>query len=57
MLMTNSILPWLTSDSAPLPLVIKPKVAKEALQWRYERRAQLQSYVNKNELTMRLLRS
>ena len=33
MFMTNSMLLWWTLDSVPLPLVIKPKVVKEALQW------------------------
>jgi len=32
-------------DSVPLRLVIKPKILKEALQWRFERRAQVESYV------------
>jgi len=34
--------------------VIRPKIVKEALQWRYERRAQVQSYVNQTELTSEL---
>jgi len=33
MFMNNSMLLWWTSDGVPLPLVIKPKVVKEALQW------------------------
>jgi len=33
MLMTNSMLLWWTLDSVLLPLVIKPNVVKEALQW------------------------
>ena len=33
MFMNNSMLLWWTWDSEPLPLVIKPKVVKEALQW------------------------
>ena len=41
--MTNMLL-WWTLDSVPLPLVHKQKVEKEGLQWRYERRAQVQSY-------------
>jgi len=43
MFMTNGMLLWLTLDGAPLRLVIKPKVVKEALQWRSERRAQVQA--------------
>jgi len=45
---------WWTLDSVQLPLAIKPKVAKEALQWRSERRAQAQNYVNQTELTSEL---
>jgi len=33
MLMSKSMLLWWKLDSVPLPLVIKPKVLKEALQW------------------------
>jgi len=33
MVMTVSMLLWWTSDRVPLPLAIKPKVVKEALQW------------------------
>jgi len=40
--------------SVPPPLVIKPKVVKEAVQWRSERRVQMQSYVNQNEMTSEL---
>jgi len=45
---------WWTLDSVPLLLVIKQKVAKEALQWSSERRVQVQSYVNQSELTSEL---
>ena len=41
--MTNMLLWWIL-DSVPLPLVIKPKSLKEALQWRSEPRAQVESY-------------
>jgi len=41
MFMTNSMLLLWTLDSVPLPLVIKPKVAKEALQWSGERKSKL----------------
>jgi len=34
--------------------VIKPKVVKETLQWRSERLAQVQSFVNQTELTSEL---
>ena len=44
MFMTNMLLWWIL-DSVPLPLVIEPKILKEALQWRSERRAQVESYV------------
>jgi len=44
MFMTNKLL-WWTLDSVPLPLPIKPKILKEAKQWRSERRAQVESYV------------
>jgi len=44
MFMTNKLL-WWAFDSVPLPLVIKPKMLKEALQWKSERRAQVESYV------------
>jgi len=44
MFMTNMLL-WWTLDSAPLRLVIKPKILKKALQWRFERRTQVESYV------------
>ena len=36
--MANAMLLWWTLDSVPLPLVIKPKVVKEALQWSDERK-------------------
>jgi len=36
---------WWTLDSVSLRIVIKPKILKEALQWRFERRAQVESYV------------
>jgi len=36
---------WLTLDSVPLRLVIKPKILKEDLQWRFERREQVETYV------------
>ena len=42
MFMTNKLL-WWTLDSVPLPLPIKPKILKEAKQWRSERRAQVES--------------
>jgi len=48
------LLLWWTLDSVPPPLVIKPKVVKEAVQWRSERRVQTQSYVNQNEMTSEL---
>jgi len=54
MFLSNSILLWWTLDSVPLPLVIKPKVLQEALQWRSERREQVQCYVNRTELTSEL---
>jgi len=44
MFMTYMLLWWIL-DSVPLPLVIKPKILEEALQWRSERRAQVESYV------------
>ena len=44
MFMTNMLL-WWTLDSVPLRLVIKPKILKEDLQWRFERRAQVESFV------------
>jgi len=44
MFVTNILL-WWTLDSVPLPTVIKPKVVKKDLQWRCERRAQVESYV------------
>jgi len=44
MFMTNVLL-WWTLDSVPLLLVIKPKVLKEGPQWRFEWRAQVESYV------------
>jgi len=34
MFMTDSTLLWWTLDSVPLPVVIKPKVVKDGLQWR-----------------------
>jgi len=43
MFVTNSMLLWWTLDSVPLPLVIKPKVAKEALQWSGERKCKVTS--------------
>jgi len=46
MFMSNSMLLWWTIDSVTLPLVIKPKFVKEALQWISERKAQVRSYVN-----------
>jgi len=45
MFMTNMLLLRWTLDSVPLQLVIKPKILKEALQWRFEWRAQVESYV------------
>jgi len=55
MFVTNSMLLWwaLDIDSVPLPLVIKPKVVKETLQWSGGR-AQVQSFVNQTELTSEL---
>jgi len=50
----HSLLLWLTLDRAPLPLLIKPKVVKEALQWRSEWQVQVQSYFNQTELTSEL---
>jgi len=54
MFVTNSMLLWWTLGKVPLPLVIKLKVVEEALQWRSERRTQVQSYVNQSELTSEL---
>jgi len=56
MFMINNMLLWWKLDSRPLslPLVIKPKVVKEALQWRSQRLAQVQSYVNQTELRSEL---
>jgi len=42
MFMTDGVLLWWTLDIEPLPLVIKPKVVKEALH-AMERLAQVQS--------------
>jgi len=36
---------WWTLDSVPIRIVIKLKILKEALQWRFERRAQVETYV------------
>jgi len=44
MFMTNMLL-WWKLDSVLLPLLIKPNVLKEVLQWRFERQAQVESYV------------
>jgi len=41
----NYVMLWQTLDSVPLRIVIKPKILKEALQWRFERGAQVESYV------------
>jgi len=41
MFMTNSMLLWWTLDSVPLPLVIKPKVVKEALRWSDQRQCKV----------------
>jgi len=41
MFMTDSLLLWWTFDSVLLPVAIKPKVVKEALQRRSERRTQV----------------
>jgi len=41
MFMTSSMLLWWTLDSVPLPLVIKPKVVKETLQWSGERKCKV----------------
>jgi len=54
MFMINSLLLWLKLDSAPLPLAIKPKVVKESLQWRSERRVQVKSYFSQTALTSEL---
>jgi len=54
MFMTNSMLLWWALESAPLQLVITPRVVKVALQWRSKRRAQMQSYVNQTELPSEL---
>jgi len=43
MFMTNSMLLWWTLDSVLLPLVIKPEVVKEALQWSGERKCKVTS--------------
>jgi len=43
MFMTNNMLLWWTLDSVPLPLVIKPKLVKEALQWKGERKCKVTS--------------
>jgi len=58
MFMTNSLLLWWTLRNVPLPLMIKPKVAKEARQCRSERKLR-QSNCNyqRIELTMQLLHS
>ena len=47
----QSVLVWWTLDRVLVPLVIKAKVIKMALQWRSEWGAQAQSYVNQTELT------
>jgi len=54
MFMTNILLLRWTLGSVPLPLVINPTVVKETLQCRYERRAQVQSYINQTEMTSEL---
>ena len=41
MCMANSMLLWWTLDSVPLPLVIKPKVVKQTLQWSGKRRCKV----------------
>jgi len=41
MFMANSMLLWWTSDSVVLPVVIKPKVVTEALQWSGDRRCKV----------------
>jgi len=41
--MTNCILLWWSLDSVLLPLVLKPKVVKEALQWSGERNCKVTS--------------
>jgi len=43
MFVTNSMLLWWTLDSVPLPLVIKSKVVKEALQWSGDRKCKVTS--------------
>jgi len=58
MFMTNNMLLWWTLDSVPLPLVIKEKVAKEALQWSFERKCNVMSITRTDkriELKMQLL--
>jgi len=42
----NSMQLWWALNSVPVPLVIGPKI----VQWRSERRGQVQSYVNQTEL-------
>jgi len=53
MIMTDdhSLLLWWTLDSVSLPVIIKPKAVKEALQWRSKLRVQVQSHVNQSEIT------
>ena len=51
MFRSNTALLWWTLYNVPLTFVIKPTVVKESLQWRSERRAQVQSYVNQPEIT------
>ena len=43
MFVTNRMLQWWTLDSVSLPLVNKPKVEKEALQWSGERKCKVKS--------------
>ena len=60
MFMTNSMLLWRTLDSVLLPIVIKPKVVTEALQWSGECKCKVMPVKpnwQANEHTMQLLRS
>jgi len=54
MFMTNSRLLRRTLDSSQLPLVIKPKVVKETLQWGSVWPAQAQTCDSRTELTSEL---
>jgi len=43
MFMANDMLLWWTLDNVPLPLLIKPKVVTEDLQWCGERKCKVTS--------------